>query len=60
VPAASAETFHRTSDLRLDKIWLTLGGARTGRREIEAFYRLELASGEPVVSIIGLAFHAGR
>jgi hypothetical protein len=59
VPEVSAETFHRASDLRIDKLWLTLGGARTGRREIEAFYRLELASGEPVVSIVGLAFHAG-
>ena len=58
VPEASAETFHRTSDLRADKLWLTLGGARTGPREVEAFYRLELAPGEPLVSIVGLAFHA--
>jgi hypothetical protein len=57
VPQAAAETFHRTDDLRLEKLWLTLGGARTGSREVEAFYRLELAPGEPVVSIVGLAFH---
>jgi hypothetical protein len=58
VPAASVETFHRNGDPRIDKVWLTLGGARTGPREVETFYRIELASGAPAVSIIGLAFHA--
>lgn len=57
VPAVAFETFHRMDDVHVNKVWLTAGGSRTGPREVEAFFRLELSPDEPTISIVGLAFH---
>ena len=62
VPAASLTLFHALDDgARLDKLWLTVGGAyERGGRDFELFYRWEKPvhdASEPTVHIVGAAFH---
>jgi hypothetical protein len=51
----------RDDPIHLDKIWLTFGAARRGKRdELAMFYRLELPqydAMDPTVHIVGAALH---